>query len=415
MYRLQNPVRHYAWGSGFHIPRLLGQDQGEKPWAEMWLGAHPGDPSVLDDGRRLDDAVSADPEGMLGREVAAAFGRLPFLMKLLAAGQPLSLQVHPSSEQARLRFAEQDAAGIPMDAPERSYQDAWHKPELIYALTRFEGMAGFRDVERTVPILRELRLPWLDELADRLDGTQTPFQTLREVVTDVLSWSGPELEQRLADLAGGCQAAERRHHAPPQRRRPPVVAAESVQRESLRVFQQTQPLVRRYPADPGVVVTLLLNHVVLAAGEAMFVPAGVIHAYTAGFGVEIMASSDNVLRAGLTPKRVDIPELLRITDFRPTPPPRWAPRHAGEGIEVFTPPVSEFELATLSAVEGVDIGAGPAIVLCLDDRAEVVQNGDKTVLTEGAAVLVTGAGAQVHVPRGRAAVGRCPLAQPNGG
>jgi mannose-6-phosphate isomerase len=407
MYRLQNPVRHYAWGSGSHIPRLLGEDANGKEWAELWLGAHPGDPSLVEDGTRLDDAIAADPAGMLGDRVASAFGRLPFLMKLLAAGEPLSLQVHPSSEQARLAYAAEEASGVPVDAPERSYRDPSHKPELIYALTRFEGMAGFRDVERTVAILREFRLPWLDDLADRLDGTQTPFQTLREVVTDVLGWHGPELTARLADLGPAAAEAELRRHAPPTRRRPPPTAPESVERESLRVCQQIQQLVARYPDDPGVVVTLLLNHVVLAAGEAMFVPAGMIHAYTSGFGVEIMASSDNVLRAGLTPKHVDVPELLRITDFSPTPPPRWASAASGN-VRVFSPPVSEFELVVLEGPCRAEVGPGPSVVLCLDGEASVRTVSGHEPLRPGTSVFSQSRHITVETRAGRVAIGRYP-------
>lgn len=409
MFRLQNPVRHYAWGSGLHIPRLLGEEANDMPWAELWLGAHPGDPSRLQDGTRLDHAIATDPAGMLGDRVASAFGRLPFLMKLLAAGEPLSLQVHPSSEQARLAYAAEEASGVPVDAPERSYRDPSHKPELIYALTRFEGMAGFRDVERTVAILREFRLPWLDELADRLDGTQTPFQTLREVVTDVLGWEGLELSARLADLGPAAAQAEVRRHAPPSRRRPPPTSPESVERESLRVCQQTQQLVARYPDDPGVVVTLLLNHVVLAAGEAMFVPAGMIHAYTSGFGVEIMASSDNVLRAGLTPKHVDVPELLRITDFNPTPPPRWASATSGN-VRVFSPPVGEFELVVLEGPCRAEVGPGPAVVLCLDGEASVRTVSGHEPLRPGASVFTQSRHVTVETRTGRVAVGRYPVA-----
>src|SRR5689334_17627679 len=134
---LENPVRHYAWGSSTHIPRLLGKEPDGRPWAELWIGAHPGDPSHLPNGTRLDDAIAADPGSWLGTRVDQAFGHLPFMMKLLAASEPLSLQVHPTSEQARLQFAAEQLAGIPIDAPERSYRDSSHKPELVYALTRF--------------------------------------------------------------------------------------------------------------------------------------------------------------------------------------------------------------------------------------------------------------------------------------
>ncbi|GAA1476853.1 mannose-6-phosphate isomerase, class I [Nocardioides aestuarii] len=407
MNRLRNPVRHYAWGSGSHIPKLIGADPAGLPWAELWLGAHEGDPSLLEDGRRLSDAIAADPTSWLGDRAAAGFGRLPFLMKLLAAGEPLSLQVHPSSEQARLGYAAEEAARIPIDAPHRSYKDSSHKPELIYALTRFEGMAGFRDVRRSAQILRLLELPWLDDVAQQLETTKTPFQALRAIVTELLSWHGDELAGRLHDLSVAAEKAEARLHAPPTRKRPPAVAAETVERESLRVFQQTQQLVARYPRDPGVVVTLLLNHVVLAAGEAMYVPAGMMHAYTSGFGVEIMASSDNVLRAGLTPKHVDVPELLRITDFDPAPPPRWTPNEAGNS-KVFCPPVSEFELTVANGPCRTEVGPGPLIVLAVEGRASVRTVSGHAELAPGDAVFTQASHATVEIRSGSVAAGRFP-------
>ncbi len=331
MHLLQNPTRAYAWGSATHIPRLCGLPVTGEPVAEMWFGAHPADPSRLEDGSRLDELIAQDPARMLGPRVQESFGgRLPYLMKLLAAGEPLSLQVHPTSERARIRFADQEAAGIPLSAPERSYQDASHKPELIFALTRFEGMAGFRDPVKTAEILRRLRLPWLDDIAERIESTQTPFQTLRSVVTDILGMHPETVAGVLHELRDAAIVAERESHRPRVWRRRQYVEPSHVDRESIRVYAAIIPLIDRYPSDPGVLVTLLLNHVVLAAGEAMFIDAGVIHAYTSGFGVEIMAASDNVLRAGLTPKYVDIPELLEITNFTPMPPPLWARVVAGE-------------------------------------------------------------------------------------
>ena len=338
MHRLDSPVRHYAWGSRSHIPKLCNLPSSSEPIAEKWYGAHPGGPSMTEDGRRLDAVIEESPEPFLGDRVLQTFGpRLPFLMKLLAAAEPLSLQVHPSSERARIGFAEQNTAGIALDAGERSYKDPSHKPELIYALTRFEGMAGFRDTAKTAAILRLFQLPWLDETARALADTATPVQTLRAVVTEMLAVGGPVLEQRLQELRTAAAEAEARSHRPQTRVRPPASDPSSVERESLRIFAQTIQLVDRYPVDPGVLVTLLLNHVVLAAGEAMFIDSGVIHAYTSGFGVEIMASSDNVVRAGLTPKYVDVPEMLEITDFTPmaatalgrSPPRRRGRRGAG--------------------------------------------------------------------------------------
>jgi mannose-6-phosphate isomerase len=380
----------------------------------MWFGAHPADPSRLEDGRTLEQAIREDPEAMLGSKVLDSFGdRLPYLMKLLAAREPLSLQVHPTSERARIRFAEQNAAGIPIDAPHRSYQDPSHKPELIYALTRFEGMAGFRNTTKTAEILHRLRLRWLDAYADRIGGTRTPFQTLRSVTSEFLSMKGPELVARLQELRSAAIRAESESHRPPVRRRPPWQDPSDVDRESIRVYAALPSLIDRYPEDPGVLVTLLLNHVVLAAGEAMYIDAGIIHAYTSGFGVEIMASSDNVLRAGLTPKYVDIPELLAITNFTPTPPPLWGADQLGESSGfVLSPPVQEFELF-VGTPRGEALNcfeAAPQIVLCIDGSIEVTSKHASGKLGRGDAVFVPAAHGPVALGgRGRAALSRPPL------
>ncbi|CAN5418672.1 mannose-6-phosphate isomerase, class I [soil metagenome] len=413
MHRLTNPVRAYAWGSRSHIPKMCDLPVGDGPVAEMWFGAHPADPSRVEDGRGLDEVIEAAPVSTLGTRVVDSFGpRLPFLMKLLAAAEPLSLQVHPSSERARIRFAEQNAAGIALDAPGRSYQDASHKPELIYALTRFEGMAGFRDAGKTAAILRLIELPWLDEIADRLDHTPTPFQALRHIVTSLLALSGAELHDKLHDLRAAAAAAEARSHRPSARRRPPDVDPSSVERESVRVFAQTTQLVDRYPDDAGVLVTLLLNHVVLAAGESMFIAPGVLHAYTTGFGVEIMAASDNVLRAGLTHKHVDIRELLEITNFTPIPPPLWAgtPLRDADGT-VLAPPVDEFELvvASVDGQDHVPDVVRPMIVLCLDGEVSVAGGVDAKTLRPGQSVFVAESDGPVRLTgTGRFALARTP-------
>jgi len=414
IHRLTNPTRSYAWGSRTHIPRLLGQEPSGVPVAEMWIGAHPADPSVLADGTRLDDAISTDPERMLGVAVRERFGdRLPYLMKLLAAGEPLSLQVHPTSERARIRFAEQEAAGIPLSAPERSYQDASHKPELIYALTRFEGMAGFRDPAKSAVILRGLGLPWLDAVADRIASTPTPFQELRAVVTELLATPEPRLSHRLGQLKVAAAAAEQRLHGTTAGRRDRSPDPSAVERESIRVYAALVPLIERYPHDAGVLVTLLLNHVVLAPGEAMFIDAGIIHAYTSGFGVEIMAASDNVLRAGLTPKHVDIPELLEITNFTPVPPPLWAGTATTDAAGVtFAPPVGEFELLVCPVDDGpVEIeGHGPLVVLCTQGSLAAVAGEETVSLDAGQSAFVEAGHPVLRLNgTGQASIARLPL------
>ena len=413
MYRLSNPVRNYAWGSPVHIPRLRGLAVGGEPVAEMWLGSHVGAPSRVDSGQGLDEVIKDSPFDCLGPRVVDSFGaRLPFMMKLLAAAEPLSLQVHPSSERARIRFAQQTVEGVALTARERSYQDESHKPELIFALTRFEGMAGFRDVKKSAAILRLLGGQWLDEIADELEQSKTAFQSLRRVVTEMLALSGSDLAEKLESVRQLAAQAKSRLHRPPSRRRPTVVDRASVERESVRVFDQTLSLIDRYPKDPGVLVTLLLNHVVLAPGEAMYIPAGVIHAYTAGFGVEVMASSDNVVRAGLTSKYVDIPELLQVTDFTPTPPPLWQETklRGVDGVQL-SPPVQEFQLVVVTTGERAftDDQGGPKIVLCLEGAVSLVAMTSRAELAPGDSVFVTDADGPICVQgAGKVALARVP-------
>ncbi len=388
MQRLDGAVRRYAWGSRTLLPRFLGGEPDGDPHAELWLGAHPGDPAALEDGTSLADLIARRPVAALGPEVARRFGgRLPFLMKALAAAEPLSLQVHPTAARARAGFAREHAAGIPVGARHRSYQDESHKPELIVALTRFEGMAGFRDVERSAAILRMLDLPWADAVADQLTVGE-PDKALHTVVADLLALPGDEIAELLTAVSAAARRAEEEGH----RRRPPSRRMhrerDDVDREATRVFAQTPPLAERYPRDPGVLVTLLLNHVILRPGEAMFLDAGIVHAYTSGFGVEIMAASDNVVRAGLTPKHVDVPELLEIADFRPTPPPQWDPEEAGPTTLAYTPPVAEFSLHVVSAPAADLPVAGPCIVLALDGEVTVATAADSQTLAQGDAVFV---------------------------
>jgi mannose-6-phosphate isomerase len=409
--RLHNQVRPYAWGSRTHIARLTGQHLGPGPAAEMWIGAHPTAPSRVESGAGLDDVVAMDPERTLGRDVVTRLGpRLPFLVKLLAAREPLSLQVHPPRERARRRFREQEAAGLARDASTRSYPDASHKPELVHALTRFEGMAGFRDVAATAVILRDLRLDWLDAVADRLTSAPDPAGCLHAVVTEWLSLPRADVRRRLAAVRTAAGQAEARAHGTGRLHRPAPLEASEVARESVRVHAATAQLIQRYPDDPGVLVTLLLNHVVLAPGESMFIDAGTVHAYTSGFGVEIMAASDNVLRAGLTPKHVDIPELLEVADFRPVPPPRWEAEVDG-CVTRLAPPVEEFELVLLDldgSTHTLD-GVGPRLAMCLAGTVALSTPTHQLTLAQGESAFVEAVGGALTVGgRGRVAVGQTP-------
>ncbi|MEO9324213.1 mannose-6-phosphate isomerase, class I [Nocardioides sp. C4-1] len=408
-----NPLRDYAWGSTSRMAEFLGRPPTGGPEAELWIGAHESDPSTLPDGRRLDAVIAETPEPLLGSRVCGIFGdRLPFLMKVLAVDQPLSLQVHPSETRARIGHRLETQAGIPVDDGTRNYKDERHKPELIFALTRFEGLAGFREIERTTALLRLLKVDWAERTAARLE-TGPAFQALRAVVVDTMALEGRALGRILRDVgdaarhAGARAEREQTRHAVHRR------GDERVRAEAVRVFARVGELVRAYPRDPGVLVTLLLNNVLLAPGEAMFVNAGVVHAYLEGFGVEIMASSDNVLRAGLTPKHMDVDELVEVTNFTPIPPPRWDPSERTPDFCYLEPPVAEFSLTVGRTPLRRVPATGPRAVLVLEGTVTVTARGDAATsitATRGESVFVPHADGAVDVSgQGRVAVGAVAL------
>ncbi|MGW7525519.1 mannose-6-phosphate isomerase, class I [Streptomyces sp. NPDC054783] len=342
MDRLDNTIRPYAWGSPTAIPHLLGVEPTGEPQAEMWMGAHPGAPSRTARGS-LVEVIDASPEDELGKAAVAKFGpRLPFLLKILAAGAPLSLQVHPNLEQAREGYADEERRGIPVDAPHRNYKDANHKPELICALTEFDGLCGFRDPARAADLLDGLGVASLKPYVDLLHA-QPEDAALREVLTAILTAEPEEMAHTVAEASAAC-ARLGGDHAP------------------------YADIAQHYPGDPGVIAAMLLNYVRLQPGEALFLGAGIPHAYLNGLGVEIMANSDNVLRCGLTPKHVDVPELLRVVRFEAGDPGVLRPEASPAGEEVYDTPIDEFRLSRYVLPEG---GAArdltldtPQILLC---------------------------------------------------
>jgi len=345
---ITNTPRDYAWGSTTAIPELFGTAPTGRPQAELWLGAHSGSPARL-----------VGREGTLADVVP---GRLPFLLKVLAASSNLSLQAHPSPEQAVAGFAAENAAGVPLDSPERNYKDAFHKPELIYALSEpFRALCGFRPVVETravlLPVSGDPRLsPLLDRLVD--DGS------LRSVFEWLIT-RGDGVDDVIAA----------------------VIEASAVDDDP--AWQTVRFLADRNAGDPGIAISLLLNTVTLSPGQVLYLPAGNIHAYLEGLGIELMAASDNVLRGGLTPKHVDVPELLRVLDFRPSPVPWLEPERPQPGVEVFRPDVPDFVLTVVSrdaasaAAAAVPL-TGPAIALCTS--GSVTLNGHS--LDRGEAVYV---------------------------
>lgn len=358
---LDNPIRPYDWGSRTAIADLLGIAAPGGPQAELWMGAHPDDPSRLPDGTTLADRIAADPTAELGAAAVAAFGpRLPFLAKVLAAERPLSLQVHPTLAQARAGFAAEQAAGVEPGAG--NYTDDNHKPELICALTPFAGLAGFRPAEATAGLLRALGLA---EFVDRLGD-------LAGLVGEWLTMADPgALVKRVA------VAAEGDGEFPAERACAAALAA-------------------GYPDDPGVLVALLLNLVQLSPGEALFLPAGVPHAYLSGVGVEVMANSDNVLRGGLTSKRIDVPELLKLLDPVPALPQVQAGTAVSAAEWAYPVPAQEFRLSRISGAAVVP-GGTPQILLVLDGKFTLRRDGTEAALGRGQAAFVSAAGGPVEL------------------
>jgi mannose-6-phosphate isomerase len=385
---LDNPVRAYAWGSRTVIADLLGQPMpSAHPQAELWFGAHPADPSHLvhaDGGRTsLLEALRSDPKQLLGRERTERWdGTLPFLLKVLAADEPLSLQAHPSLEQARSGCAREDAAGIPRDAPDRNYRDANHKPELICALTTFHALVGFREPATTVRLLRELEVPELAGHAELLAG-QPDANGLRALFTTWITLPQSMLDMLVPALQDGC------------------VKLAGDDGEFSTEARTVLELSELYPGDAGVLAALLLNRVTLEPGEALYLPAGNLHAYLSGAGVELMANSDNVLRGGLTPKHVDVPELLRVLDFGAAPPPVLV-GVAEDGWLRYDTPAEEFLLRRLHA-DAPSTGptavpdGGPRILVCTAGSACVRSEGGSLLLGRGASLWLSAADTGVVV------------------
>ncbi|MGJ9403238.1 mannose-6-phosphate isomerase, class I [Arthrobacter sp. KK5.5] len=391
MHRLENSIRDYPWGSTTMLPGLLGTVPDGRPQAELWIGAHPDSPSVvrLPDGSGvpLDALVAADPGGTLGAAAAQRFGGLPFLTKLLAADEPLSLQVHPTLERARLGFAAEDAAGVPRGAAHRNYRDDNHKPEMIYALTPFTALSGFRDPGESAALFRSLATAIGSGSAAgtaALSATGAAERTaallyggdLRAAFTHLLD-AGPDVVALVGQAAAAVSAN-------------PALGDDAG-------LAELPSLAEHHPGDPGVLVSLMLNHVTLDPGQAVYLPAGNVHAYLRGLGVEVMASSDNVLRGGLTGKHVDLPELLATVDFSHLPAPFLEPETTGLGQEVYRPPFEEFQLQRIHLPGGGPDAAGGAGMAGTD--IPLVQNGPVVVLCVAGELLL-------DTPKGDERVGR---------
>lgn len=381
---ITNDPRPYAWGSDAAIADLLGRERSGGPEAELWLGAHPGSPSRIVDPRAtggsadLAEWVARDPGAALGE---GSDGRLPFLLKLLAAASPLSLQAHPDPEQARAGFAREEALGVPRDAPTRNYRDDSAKPELIVALRDgFDALCGFRDPAAARELFAAIGAAAIGAGA-AAEGGQAGAAAFEPLLTRL---DGPDpLRNAFEWLSGESSALVDTVCAVAERAK--GTAADRAEFETVRF------LADEYPGDAGIAISLLLNRVRLAAGEALFLPAGNIHAYLGGLGVELMSSSDNVLRGGLTPKHVDVAELMSVLVFERLPVPYLVPSSPAAGLSVFDPEGVELALARLTgeAVEATLRPVGAAILLCAAGAFTVSGAGAERAIERGQSLLAT--------------------------
>ena len=392
MLRLRNTVMPYAWGSHTAIAAMQGRaSPTPEPEAELWLGAHPAAPSQLPDkNESLLAAVDKHPSEWLGPAVANRFGnRFPFLLKVLAAKEPLSLQAHPSLAQARSGFADEEARGVPRSAPHRNYKDDNHKPELICVLTPFTALYGFRDPALTKSLLESLRVPCLAPLVAQLASGEPG---LRGAFEWLMGRNGAE---RTALVEATLHAAEESHFEDPALARSAKWAV---------------TLGEKYPGDIGCISSLLLNCVELAPMQALYLPAGNLHAYLEGVGVEIMASSDNVLRGGLTPKHVDVPELLKVLDFRSLAPVALEAEREASGELTYRTPAPEFSLSRLP-LGPVGARRGPEILLCTAGSVHVSCGRASVTLGSGQSAVLA-ASAPEYLVRGNGTLFRAQVGNP---
>lgn len=371
---LTGSVQHYAWGSTTALPAFLGVEPDGRPQAELWLGAHHSAPSRVGD-RSLADLIAADSDGVVGKAAVGEFGpQLPYLLKVLAAAQPLSLQAHPSRTGAEDGFAREERAGIDRGAPTRLYRDDWPKPEMFVALGDVEALCGFRQPDETYALFSRLGVPAATELVAPLLGGGP--EQLAEVFGRVLGLAEGEREVVAQVVTAAAEV---------------IAGGDAVADAELARFARTAvELDEHFPGDPGILAALLMNRLGYGRFQGLFLPAGNLHAYLQGIGVEIMANSDNVLRGGLTPKHVDVSELLAILDFTPGVPTMVEVVEESTGVWRYLTPAPEFALWRIQAdPSGVVLPADSSgrVVLVVEGEVEIGDGTQARPLHRGAAVF----------------------------
>jgi mannose-6-phosphate isomerase len=373
---LENTIQEYAWGSTTAISDLLGihSDPG-KPMAELWMGAHPKAPSMVKAGSNhipLTSLIEDDPENILGKMASKKFDKkLPFLLKVLAAAQPLSIQAHPSLKQAQEGFAKENDMGIPLNAPHRNYKDGNHKPECICALTPFWALNGFRKIPDIISLMSCICSDGMKNILEDLKSA--PDAGGLKIFFKALMTMDDQIKSRA--ISHGIESAEKLQDSNP-------------------AFGWILKLQKKYPEDIGIFSPVILNLIRLEPGQAMFLPAGELHAYLDGLGIELMANSDNVLRGGLTPKHVDVPELLKVLNFKERDIDILLPVKSGECEKVYQSHAKEFVLSIIS-VENNMIYTGASnrsaeILLCTHGKATItdIVRKETIELKRGVSVII---------------------------
>ncbi|MDR2767210.1 MAG: mannose-6-phosphate isomerase, class I [Treponema sp.] len=352
-YKLENTIKRYPWGSLEYLQKLLGAESADEPWAELWMGVHPAGPSMIRSGGTALPLSEAD-------EVRAEKNGVPFLLKFLAAARPLSIQVHPNREQARAGWERENAAGLAPDAPERNYRDSNHKPEILCALSPFIAMAGFRKQTVTAAFLREF--------FRRCGKSSGEAEKLRNKLLSAVEEGYAVLLRTLFDLSPDEKALITSASSLAAAGSP---VTDSISSESVDPFGLCARFAEAYPGDSAVLSPLYLNVISLKPREAIYLPAGILHAYVEGFGVECMANSDNVLRGGLSGKHIDQNELFAITRFEPFEPPLIFGGEGPPGVYRYRTGAEEFTLYRITSRASLFEAEEPAIFAVTGGRVEV--------------------------------------------
>ncbi|WP_019614921.1 mannose-6-phosphate isomerase, class I [Psychromonas ossibalaenae] len=361
-YKMTNTIQNYEWGSKTAMQGLFAfKNKTQQTQAELWMGAHANGCSLLSTGEgviKLSDFIAQDPHLILGKKTADEFGQLPYLFKVLAAEKALSVQVHPNKQQAQAGFAKENKLAVPHNAFNRNYKDANHKPEVVFALTEYLAMNGFRDMQQIVEYFQPINILEIKPL-------------LQAFSADFTAGGLQDFFQAMLLLEGG-------------RKTRAVQALMVYAQDNLHqpLFSLIAELGRQYPGDIGLFSPLMMNVLTLQPGEAMFLDACTPHAYIKGTGLEIMANSDNVLRAGLTPKYIDVPELLANTIFcSKAAEDLLLKPQADAGWQNYVVPVSDFKLSIADNVEDLCVKVNSAEIIFAVDAPVRLSHRDENTIT----------------------------------